>query len=92
MADSKNENVEKTLKDVYSGYAEQATAKDPFEFSLLETYDVEFVKDFREIKKGDKLKGISKVAFDFYDANKAVKQLKFKAGPTDKELDEEDAK
>ena len=91
MAD-KNQESEKTLKDVYAGYAKEATAKDDFEFSLLETYDVEFTKDFKQIKKGDILKGISKVAFDLYDANGVVKQLKFKAGPTDKELDEEDSK
>lgn len=80
-----------TLKDVYSGYAEKATAKEDFEINLLTTYDVEFTKDFKGIKKGHKLTGISKVAFDLYDANGVVKTLKHKEGPTDKELDELEA-
>ena len=87
---AKTENSEVTLKDVYAGYAEKATAKDPFEFSLLSKYDVEFTKDFKEIQKGHVMKGISKVAFDLYNANGVVSELKFKAGPTDAELDKED--
>lgn len=92
MAEPIKEKEVKTLNDVYAGYAEKATAKDDFEFSLLDSHDVVFIKDFMEIKKGHKMNGISKVAFDFYDANGVVKQLKFKAGPTDKELDEEEFK
>jgi hypothetical protein len=82
----------KTLKDVYAGYAEKASKKDDFEFSLLETYDVEFTKDFKGIKKGHVLTGISKVAHDLYDANGVIKLLKKKEGPTDAELDKEEAK
>jgi len=94
MADTPEKEVKgkKTLKDVYAGYAEKATAKDDFEFSLLETYDVEFTKDFRSIKKGHKMTGISKVAHDLYDANGVIKVLKKKEGPTDAELDKEEAK
>lgn len=90
MAEPKEVKSEKTLKDVYAGYAEQATKKDDFEFSLLETYDVEFSKDFKTIKKGHVMNGISKVAFDLYDANGVVKMLKKVEGPTDAELDKQD--
>jgi len=77
-----------SLKDVYAGYAEKATKNEDFEINLLTTYDVEFTKDFKTIKKGHKMFGISQVAFDLYDANGVVKKLAEKAGPTDKELDE----
>lgn len=94
MADNSQTKIKTTisLRDVYDGYAEKATAKDDFEFSLLETYDVKFTKDFKGIKKGHKLQGISKVAFDLYDANGVVEMLKKKEGPTDKELDEAESK
>jgi hypothetical protein len=71
----------KTLTDVYASYADQATAKDNFEFSLLESYDVEFTSEFRRIKKGHKMFGISKVAFDLYNLNGVVKQLKKTEAP-----------
>ena len=74
-----------SLKDVYGKYAEKATEKDPFEFSLLETYDVEFKKDFKGIKKGHKLFGISKVAHDLYDANGAITLLKKTEAPKEEE-------
>ena len=89
MAEVKEKTV-KTLKDVYANYSGKATEKDDFEFSLLETHDVEFTSDFKGIKKGTKLSGIGRVAFDLYDANGVVKSLKKKEGPTDKELDNED--
>lgn len=94
MADSPEQTPEKgktkkegpvTLKDVYAGYSAQATKKDDFEFSLLETYDVEFTADFKGVKKGHAMVGISKVAFDLYDANGVVKLLKKTEAPAETE-------
>lgn len=80
MADEKatkaKETKEVSLHEVYQGYADQATAKEPKIVSLLDKHDVVFIKDFKGIKEGHKLEGISQVAFDFYMANGAVEEIK----------------
>lgn len=90
MADNapKEKAVKATLADVYAGYAEKATGKEPFEFSLLETYDVKFTKDFRGVKKGHTMLGISLVAKDLYDANGVIEVLKKTEAPADADKDE----
>ncbi|MEC4050593.1 hypothetical protein OX284_014230 [Flavobacterium sp. SUN046] len=86
-APAKKEVAVKTLKDVYQVYTDKA-AKSPtgeFEFSLLETYDVEFTSDFKNIKKGYKMNGISKVAFDLYNANGVVDLINKNEAPKEEE-------
>jgi hypothetical protein len=63
-----------SLQDVYQGYANQATASEPKVISLLNKYNVVFTSDFKDIKAGTKLEGISQVAFDFYSQNGVVKE------------------
>ena len=86
MAENAKNEV-KNLKDVYKGYAEKAAEKasGEIEIPLLETYDVEFTKDFRTIKKGHKMKGISRVAHDLYQANGVIKVLKSVPQPEEKD-------
>jgi len=72
---------EVTLQEVFSGYADKATEKEPYEVSLLEKNDVVFIKDFRNIKKGHKMVGISRVAADFYLANGAIEVIRKIEGP-----------
>ena len=84
-ADVKNEV--KNLKDVYKGYAEEAAKKpsQEVEIPLLESYDIEFTKDFRNIKKGHKMYGISRVAHDLYNMNGVIKVIKSKPQPEEKD-------
>ncbi len=81
-----------SLSDVYSDYAD-AAANDPSKevlINLLDSLDVEFTADFRTIKKGTKLSGISRVAFDLYNKNGVVKLLAERRGPSDADLDKEE--
>ena len=98
MADENKEVVKETTKkqkgnfslgDVYSDYkdaAEKALSGEVL-VNLLDSIDVEFTSDFKKIKKGTKLTGISRVAYDLYDKNGVVKLLAERKGPTDAELD-----
>ncbi len=94
MAEPKEEKGKKVfgLSDVYADYKEKAkeTPSQEVLINLLDSIDVEFTEDFRNIKKGHKLFGISRVAYDLYNKNKVVKVLKEVKGPTDEELDKED--
>ena len=63
------------LQQIYDGYAKKATKDKPHEVDIVKNYDVEFTKDFLNISKGHKQK-VSKVMFDWYDANGAIKVIK----------------
>ena len=80
------------LSDVYSDYKDKAAEAPSGEvhINLLDKIDVVFTKYFRNIKKGHKMSGISRVAYDLYNKNGVVKVLKEVAGPTDEELDKEE--
>lgn len=65
-----------SLQEVYEVYANEAKEDKPKLVSLIDSYDVKFNEDFKGIKAGHSLKGISKVAFDFYNANGVVSELK----------------
>lgn len=71
-----NEKTQKSvsIQDVYQGYADKATAKEPTIVSLLDTHTVKFTSDFKEIKSGTVLENISQVAFDFYKGNGVVEE------------------
>ena len=65
-----------SLQEVYQGYADKATEKEATIVSLLDQHNVKFTSDFRDVKAGTVFKGISQVAFDFYNANNVVEKLK----------------
>ena len=80
------------LSDVYADYADSASkdASKEVLINLLDKIDVEFIADFKNIKKGTKLTAISRVAFDLYNKNGVVKLIKEVNGPTDADLDKEE--
>lgn len=80
------------LADVYSDYKDKAAETPSGEVlvNLLDSIDVEFKSDFRNIKKGHKMYGISRVAYDLYNKNGVVKVLAERKGLTDAELDKEE--
>jgi len=65
-----------TLHEVFSGYAAKAKkAGKDHEVDIAKNIAVEFTADFKHIKKGQK-QTISRVAYDFYNANGVVKEDK----------------
>lgn len=77
MSDLKaTEKKSSTLHEVFSGYAAKAKkAGKDHEVDIAKNIAVEFTADFRHIKKGQK-QTISRVAYDFYNANGVVKEDK----------------
>lgn len=69
----KKESV--SLQDIYDVYAKQAKEDitQEKEISLIDKFNVEFTANYGLHLKGSKLKGISKVAFDLYNANGVIK-------------------
>lgn len=68
----------KSLQDVYVGYQEKAkkNVEGVHKVDLTKLFNVEFTADFRGIKKGHKMTGISQVMRDLYVANGVVKEFK----------------
>lgn len=97
MAESKDTATQATkevygLGDVYADYKDKAAESPSGEVlvNLLDKIDVEFTKGFRNIPKGHKMFGISRVAYDLYNKNGVVKLVREVNGPTDAELDKEE--
>ncbi len=64
-----------SLQDIYNEYATKATKEKAHNVDIVKRYKVEFVKDFLNINKGHKQE-VSKVMYDWYNANKAIKEVK----------------
>lgn len=67
------------LSDIYKGYGKQsadnvAKGGKNIVINVRDIKEVEFTEDFKVFKKGAMAK-VSKVAFDYYNANKVIKEL-----------------
>jgi hypothetical protein len=64
-----------SMQDVFDGYASKATKDKSHEVDILNSYEIKFTKDFRGHKSGN-IANVSKVAMDFYIANKVAEEVK----------------
>lgn len=69
-----------TLKDVVDSFAKtskenKSKNKENVKVSLTERFDIEFIADFGEFKKGDTA-SVSEIAKEYYVKNKVAKETK----------------
>ena len=78
--ETKQKNEQVSLKDVVDSLAKaskenKSKNKENVKVSLTERFDIEFIADFGEFKKGDTA-SVSEIAKEYYVINKVAKEPK----------------